>query len=336
MPTGCSFPSPSASVTNYAETAAEVDVARASPGSGGHGDRVLLMMRNRAEFVRLAGRGPARRRAGARQRRLPRTVLRASRQHGRGERADRRGRASMPSPHRPAISSTFDRRRRAPSSKNARWVETIPSLDPANDAPPAAAVASSDTARSISPRAPRAPRSWPSFRTRTCTCFRRNRELLDLRRVTYMTELPLFHINAQMSVYSSPRRGQRPRQQRFSARRARPRAGEQGEHTTLLGVMLAFILKQPARPGRHTAPARLVALPARPRRAFRDRFGLEEIATSPTVAPRPAWSRDERSTLRRSRSGASTLISTRLVSSTQRRRRRREGELLVRSCCPGR
>ena len=99
----------------------------------------------------------------------------------------------------------------------------------------------------------------------------RNRELLDLRAGdTYLTELPLFHINAQMSVYSALLVGARVRiEQRFSASGwlDRVRASD-ATHTSLLGVMLSFILKQPARPedADNSAPARLVgAVPARPR-----------------------------------------------------------------------
>ena len=62
----------------------------------------------------------------------------------------------------------------------------------------------------------------------------RNRELLDLSAGdTYLTELPLFHINAQMSVYSALLVGARVRiEQRFSASAlARPGAGERRHRT---------------------------------------------------------------------------------------------------------
>jgi crotonobetaine/carnitine-CoA ligase len=114
----------------------------------------------------------------------------------------------------------------------------------------------------------------------------RNRELLDLRLGdTYLTELPLFHINAQMSVYSALLVGARVRiEQRFSARAWLDRIRDSGAtHTSLLGVMLAFILKQPARPDdadNRLRRAWTVPCPPDLAAAFRERFGLEEVVTS--------------------------------------------------------
>jgi crotonobetaine/carnitine-CoA ligase len=114
----------------------------------------------------------------------------------------------------------------------------------------------------------------------------RNRELLDLREGdTYLTELPLFHINAQMSVYSALLVGARVRiEQRFSASAwlDRVRAGS-ATHTSLLGVMLSFILKQPARPeDADNLLRRAWSVPCPPdlANAFRERFGLEQVVTS--------------------------------------------------------
>ena len=114
----------------------------------------------------------------------------------------------------------------------------------------------------------------------------RNRELLDLRAGdTYLTELPLFHINAQISVYSALLVGARVRiEQRFSASGWLDRVRESGAtHTSLLGVMLSFILKQPARPeDSDNALRRAWSVPCPPDLAgtFRERFGLEEVVTS--------------------------------------------------------
>ena len=117
----------------------------------------------------------------------------------------------------------------------------------------------------------------------------RNRELLDLRAGdTYLTELPLFHINAQMSVYSALLVGARVRiEQRFSASSwlDRVRASKRDPHVA--ARRHARVHPQAARPAggrRHAAPARLVgALPARPRdhlprplRAGGDRHVLRE------------------------------------------------------------
>ena len=99
----------------------------------------------------------------------------------------------------------------------------------------------------------------------------RNRELLDLRAGDiYLTELPLFHINAQMSVYSALLVGARVRiEQRFSAvGLARPGAGER-RHPHVAARRHALVHPQAAGTAgglRQRAPARLVgAVPARPR-----------------------------------------------------------------------
>lgn len=114
----------------------------------------------------------------------------------------------------------------------------------------------------------------------------RNRELLDLRTGdTYLTELPLFHINAQMSVYSALLVGARVRiEQRFSASAWLDRVrASNATHTSLLGVMLSFILKQPARPeDTDNALRRAWSVPCPPELAaeLRERFGLEQVVTS--------------------------------------------------------
>ena len=114
----------------------------------------------------------------------------------------------------------------------------------------------------------------------------RNRELLDLRAGdTYLTELPLFHINAQMSVYSALLVGARVRiEQRFSASAWLDRVrASNATHTSLLGVMLSFILKQPPRPeDADNALRRVWSVPCPPdlATAFLDRFGLEQVVTS--------------------------------------------------------
>ena len=114
----------------------------------------------------------------------------------------------------------------------------------------------------------------------------RNRELLDLRAGdAYLTELPLFHINAQMSLYSSLLVGARLRvERRFSAGAWLERIRAAGAtHTSLLGVMLGFVLAQPERPDDADNTLRsawTVPCPAGPALTFRGRFGLERIVTS--------------------------------------------------------
>jgi crotonobetaine/carnitine-CoA ligase len=114
----------------------------------------------------------------------------------------------------------------------------------------------------------------------------RNRELLDIGAGdVYLTELPLFHVNAQMSVYSSLLVGARLRiERRFSASAWLERIRAAGAtHTSLLGVMLGFVLAQPERPEdaeNQLRSAWTVPCPTGPALRFRDRFGLERIVTS--------------------------------------------------------
>ena len=115
----------------------------------------------------------------------------------------------------------------------------------------------------------------------------RNRELLDLRAGdTYLTELPLFHINAQMSVYSALLVGARVRiEQRFSASAlARPGAGEQ-RHAHLAARASCSRSSSSSRPRPEDADNALrrawsVPCPPDLATAFRDRFGLEQVVTS--------------------------------------------------------
>lgn len=114
----------------------------------------------------------------------------------------------------------------------------------------------------------------------------RNRELLGVGRDdTYFTELPLFHINAQMSVYDGILTGARVRvERRFSAGAWLQRIRESGAtHTSLLGVMLGFVLAQPPAGDDADNPLRVawtVPYTTDAARAFRDRFGLERVVTS--------------------------------------------------------
>ena len=114
----------------------------------------------------------------------------------------------------------------------------------------------------------------------------RNRELVDVGRGdVYLTELPLFHINAQMTVYTALLAGASSRvERRFSASRWLDRVNGAGvTHTSLLGVMLAFILAQPEREDDASCPLRVVwtvPCPAGPAAELRRRFGLERVVTS--------------------------------------------------------
>jgi crotonobetaine/carnitine-CoA ligase len=114
----------------------------------------------------------------------------------------------------------------------------------------------------------------------------RNRELLDIGPDdVYLTELPLFHVNAQMSVYSSLLAGSRLRiERRFSASAWLERARAAGAtHTSLLGVMLAFILARPEGPDDADNALRsiwTVPCPPAPAQAFKERFGVERVVTS--------------------------------------------------------
>lgn len=114
----------------------------------------------------------------------------------------------------------------------------------------------------------------------------RNLELLDLDGgSTYISELPLFHINAHMTVYGCLIVGARARlEERFSASRwlSRLRASE-ATHSSMLGVMVDFVMRQP--PTAHDRDHRLRSVwmvPCVPElaRRFRDRFGVERIVTS--------------------------------------------------------
>jgi crotonobetaine/carnitine-CoA ligase len=114
----------------------------------------------------------------------------------------------------------------------------------------------------------------------------RNRELLAIGPdAVYLTELPLFHVNAQMSVYSTLLAGSRLRiERRFSASAWLERIRAAGAtHTSLLGVMLAFILGQPAGPDDAANALRsvwTVPCPTGPARAFQERFAVERVVTS--------------------------------------------------------
>lgn len=114
----------------------------------------------------------------------------------------------------------------------------------------------------------------------------RNRELLGVGRdSTYLTELPLFHVNAQMSVYAGLLVGCRVRiERRFSARAWLERIRASGAtHTSLLGVMLGFVLAQP--PSADDADTALEAVWTVPytveaAQEFARRFGVGRVVTS--------------------------------------------------------
>jgi crotonobetaine/carnitine-CoA ligase len=114
----------------------------------------------------------------------------------------------------------------------------------------------------------------------------RNRELLGLGPDSvYLTELPLFHINAQMTVYGGLLTGGRARvERRFSASAWLGRVRAAGAtHTSLLGVMLGFILAQPEHPDDVDNPLEVawtVPYTTAAAHAFRERFGLERVVTS--------------------------------------------------------
>lgn len=114
----------------------------------------------------------------------------------------------------------------------------------------------------------------------------RNRELLGLRpESTYLTELPLFHINAQMTVYAGLLTGGRARvERRFSVTAWLERVRASGAtHTSLLGVMLGFLLAQPTEPDDDENPLEVawtVPYTTVAAQAFRDRFGLDRVVTS--------------------------------------------------------
>ncbi len=114
----------------------------------------------------------------------------------------------------------------------------------------------------------------------------RNRELLGVERDSvYLTELPLFHINAQMSVYTGLLVGGRVRlERRFSASSWLERIRASGAtHTSLLGVMLGFILAQEERADDADNPLQVawtVPYTVAGARRFRERFGLGRVVTS--------------------------------------------------------
>ena len=278
----------------YAETEAEVDVVAAGLArlGVGHGDRVLLMMRNRAEFV-LAWLAAAR--LGAVQ--VPVNV-------------DYRGPffEHLVNTAAASVLVVEDALLDAVTASAGKLehlravvvvgavehlhggIETVPYaslLDPANGAPPATAVASTDIGAihfTSGTSGPSKGAILPHAQLHLLS--ERNRELLDIRTGdTYMTELPLFHINAQMSVYSALLVGARVRiEQRFSASAWLDRVrASNATHTSLLGVMLSFILKQQIRPeDTDNALRRAWSVPCPPdlANAFRERFGLEQIVTS--------------------------------------------------------
>ena len=115
---------------------------------------------------------------------------------------------------------------------------------------------------------------------------RRNRELLGLGPDSvYLTELPLFHINAQMTVYGGLLTGGRARiERRFSATAWLERVRASGAtHTSLLGVMLGFLLAQPEAPDDADNPLEVawtVPYTTAASDTFRTRFGLERVVTS--------------------------------------------------------
>lgn len=113
-----------------------------------------------------------------------------------------------------------------------------------------------------------------------------NAELLGLGPGdVYSTDLPLFHINAHMTVYGSLLAGATARlEERFSASRwlQRIRAAN-ATHTSMLGVMVDFVLRTEPQDSDADNPLRSAwMVPCTPLLSgrFRDRFGLERIATS--------------------------------------------------------
>ena len=114
----------------------------------------------------------------------------------------------------------------------------------------------------------------------------RNLELMDLDGDgSYISELPLFHINAHMTVYGCMIVGAHARlEERFSASRWLDRLRASGAtHSSMLGVMVDFVLRQPATDHDRDHNLRSVwMVPCLPdlSRRFRDRFGVERIVTS--------------------------------------------------------
>jgi crotonobetaine/carnitine-CoA ligase len=102
---------------------------------------------------------------------------------------------------------------------------------------------------------------------------------------TIFTELPLFHVNAQMSMLTALIHGGRVAvEPRFSASEWLARLRRHGAtHTPLLGVMLAFLLKLPEQPDDADNPLRVVwAVPrlVEVMEPFMERFGVEQMVTS--------------------------------------------------------
>jgi crotonobetaine/carnitine-CoA ligase len=276
---------------SYGEVAAGADAVAAGLArlGVGRGDRVLLMLRNRAEFV-LSWLGAAR--LGAVQ--VPVNV------DYRGPFLEHLANTAAASvlvvedallDAVAASAGKLEHLRTAVvvgQGASLPGIETVPFaalLEPGT--PPAVAVAASDTGAihfTSGTSGPSKGAVLPHALLHLLS--ERNRELLDLRAGdTYLTELPLFHINAQMSVYSALLVGARVRiEQRFSASSWLERVRASGAtHTSLLGVMLSFILKQPERPDdADNALRRAWSVPCPPdlAGAFRDRFGLEEVVTS--------------------------------------------------------
>jgi crotonobetaine/carnitine-CoA ligase len=114
----------------------------------------------------------------------------------------------------------------------------------------------------------------------------RNGELLGMdEHSVYSSELPLFHINAQMTVYGALLAGARARlEERFSASRWLERIRACGAtHTSMLGVMVDFVLAQPEAAGDREHELRSVwTVPCVPQSVerFRERFGIERLVTS--------------------------------------------------------
>jgi crotonobetaine/carnitine-CoA ligase len=122
----------------------------------------------------------------------------------------------------------------------------------------------------------------------------------------YMTSLPLFHVNAQLTaVYAAMLVGARVHlEPKFSASRWLDIAREtRATVTTTLGVMMPFLLAQPERPDDADNDLRCIwAVPCPPEQAkiFGERFGIERfvmpygnteigVVTDPRVVP-PAGS----------------------------------------------
>jgi crotonobetaine/carnitine-CoA ligase len=113
-----------------------------------------------------------------------------------------------------------------------------------------------------------------------------NAELLGLGPgAIYSTDLPLFHINAHMNVYGSLLAGCEARlEERFSASRWLDRIrASRATHTSMLGVMVDFVLRTDPRDDDTAHDLRSAwMVPCTPLLSgrFRDRFGVERITTS--------------------------------------------------------